>query len=247
MRVVSACLALTFCAATGGVSSAQDATPPPPPAWTGSVGAGLAFTSGNTDTSNLNLSFKAVRDPKTKSVFSVEGLFIHGSKDGELNADNSLFNARFERRVSEKAFFFGNLQFLRDSFKSIDYFWAPTAGAGYRFYDTPSGSFSADASVGASWEKNSDRSVRTHAVLAFGEKLTRALSKTAALTHTFAGNVVANDVGDGLYTISVGVAASMTERTQIKVEVLDTYKTRPPDATIRKNDVSTVVSFVYKF
>jgi hypothetical protein len=39
----------------------------------------------------------------------------------------------------------------------------------------------------------------------------------------------------------------MTTRTQIKVEVLDTYKTRPPDETIKKNDISTVLSFVYKF
>jgi putative salt-induced outer membrane protein YdiY len=226
---------------------AQDAPPPPPPTWTGSIGAGLAYSSGNTDSSNWNLSFKAVRDPKTKTIFSAEGLFMRGSSNDVLTTDNSLFNTRLERKLSEKAFFFGNLQFLRDSFKSIDYFWAPTAGAGYNFYNTDRAKFSADVSVGASWEKNPDLDTKASAVIAFGEKFSWALSKNAAFTHAFAGNVVADDVGDGLYTVAVGVAASMTTRTQIKVEVLDTYKTRPPDATIQKNDVSTVLSFVYKF
>ncbi len=228
-------------------ASAQDAPEAPPPTWTGSIGAGLAFTSGNTDTSNWNISFKAVRDPKTKTIFSAEGLFIQGRQDGELSADNSLFNTRLERRFSDKAFFFGNLQFLRDSFKSIDYFWAPTVGVGYKFYDTEKGSFLADVSVGASWEKNPGLDVTTNGVIVFGEKLTYNLSKNAALTHAFAANVVADDFGDGLYTVSVGVAASMTARTQIKVELLDTYRTRPADETTKKNDVSTVVSFVFKF
>lgn len=228
-------------------ASAQDAPDAPPPTWTGSVGAGLAFTSGNTDTSNWNVSFKAVRDPKTKTIFSAEGLLIRGTQNGELSADNSLFNTRLERRFSDKAFFFGQLQFLRDSFKSIDAFWAPTAGVGYKFYESDKGSFSADISVGASWEKNPGQDVRTNGLVAFGEKFTYALSKSALFTHAFSGSVVADDFGDGLYTISVGVAASMTERTQLKVEVLDTYRTRPADETTRKNDVSTVVSFVYKF
>ncbi|HEX7418331.1 MAG TPA: DUF481 domain-containing protein, partial [Thermoanaerobaculia bacterium] len=37
--------------------------------WTTSAGAGLALTSGNTDTKNYNLSFATKYDPKTKFVF----------------------------------------------------------------------------------------------------------------------------------------------------------------------------------
>lgn len=83
--------------------------------------------------------------------------------------------------------------------------------------------------------------------MAFGEKLTRTLSKNAAFTHALAGTVVADDWADGLYTISVGIAASITKRTQLKVEVLDTFKNRPPSANVQKNDVSTIVALVYTF
>ena len=65
-----ACALLVVLASTA--AAAQDAPAPPPPAWTGSIGAGLAVTSGNSDTSNMNLSFKAVHDPKTRTVFKTE-------------------------------------------------------------------------------------------------------------------------------------------------------------------------------
>jgi putative salt-induced outer membrane protein YdiY len=118
------------------VAWAQDA---PPAVWSGSAGAGLAFTSGNTDTSNINLSFKVLRDPKKTAIFSADALYLRGSKDGELAANNALLNTRVERKLGAKAYGFGQLQFLRDPFKAIDYFWAPTAGVGYRFYEGPKG------------------------------------------------------------------------------------------------------------
>jgi hypothetical protein len=42
-------------------------------------------------------------------------------------------------------------------------------------------------------------------------------------------------------------AASLTNRTQLKFEVVDTFKNKPPTADIRKNDVSTLLSVIYKF
>src|SRR5215213_2679617 len=55
---------------------AQPAPPAPPPAppWASSIGAGLAVTSGNTDTKNINLSFTTRYDPKTRFVFKAEAL-----------------------------------------------------------------------------------------------------------------------------------------------------------------------------
>ncbi len=242
-QVLAGACALLLLSAPAG---AQD---PPPPVWSGAVGAGLAFTSGNTDTSNVNLSFKVVRDPKTRTLFAAEGLYLRGSRDGELSADNALFATRLERKLGAagKGYVFGKLQYVRDTFKAMDAYWAPTAGFGYTFYDGPKGSFSADASVGAAFEKNPGLDWRTNAVIAFGQKLVRTLSKNASFTQSVAGNVVADDWADGLYAFTVGVAASMTTRTQLKLEVVDTFKNRPSAPGVKKNDVSTVVAVVYKF
>lgn len=246
MRLPTAVLVCALLA--GSAATAQDPPPAPPkPIWSGSMGAGLASTTGNTDTQNWNVSFKVARKPKTGAQLAAEGLMIRGSKDGKPSTDNSLLQTRLDLKFEDKAYVFGQAKYLRNPFKSIDYFWANTAGLGYRFADAPSGAFSVDLSAGASWEKTPGKPVRVNSAIAFGEKYSRALSRTATLTHGFAGNVVADDVGDGLYTTSVGVAAAVTNRTQVKVEALDTYRTATPSAAINKRDLSTVVSFVYKF
>lgn len=229
-----------------GTTAAQDAASAPP-TWVGSFGAGLAITSGNTNTSNWNVSFKAKRERPNGLILNADGLVIQGKRSGRPSLDNTVLNSRAELRFADKSYVFGQMAYLRDPFKSINYFFAPTAGLSYRFYDTTDGSFSVNASAGASWESNPGKPVTRKPALAFGQRFTRALSKTATLTQGFAGNVVANDVGDGLYSTSVGVAASVTNRTQMKVEVLSTYRTTPPVATIRKSDVSTIMSFVFKF
>ncbi len=56
-----------------------------------------------------------------------------------------------------------------------------------------------------------------------------------------------DDFGDALYVFGAGIAASITAGTQLKVEFLDTYKAKPPSASVQKNDIATLVSFVYKF
>ncbi len=220
---------------------------PPPPVWTGSIGAGIALTSGNSDTSSVNLSFKAVRDPKTKVVFSTEGMWIRGTGNGELTADNAMFGAKVQRAISDRGYFFGQMQYLRDSFKAIDYFVAPTFGAGYKLVDTEKARLSADVAVGPSWEKNPGLDVRSKVAIIFGQKSSYAISKTASITQGFNGAVVADDWADGLYTFNIGIAASLTNRTQLKFEVVDTFKNKPPAVNIKKNDISTIVSAIYKF
>lgn len=225
---------------------AQNPSPAERP-WRSSIGAGYSVTSGNTDTRNLNLTLKTVRDPKRKAVFSFDGIYVRGSKNHQINADNALANSRILYAFTERTFVYGQTQFLRDTFKQIDAFVAPTVGLGYRLTDSRSGSLSVDASFGGSWERRRDGATATHPVFVIGEKLSRQISKTASMTHAFAATVAANNARTGLYTLSAGVAASLTDRTQVTVELIDTYKTRPPETVVKRNDLSTVFAVGYTF
>lgn len=55
-----------------------------------------------------------------------------------------------------------------------------------------------------------------------------------------------SDFNDSLHVLDRGVAAAMSTKTQLKVELLDTYKNRPPLVTIQKNDVAILVTVVHK-
>jgi len=71
------------------------------------------------------------------------------------------------------------------------------------------------------------------------------LSATAALTENFSALYKTQDFNDALYAFSTALAASVTQRTQVKIEFLDTYKNLVAP-TIEKNDIAVIVGLVYK-
>ena len=83
--------------------------------------------------------------------------------------------------------------------------------------------------------------------LTAGQRFSHKLTTTTELIEKVAALWKMDDFGDALYTFSIGLAASITGGTQLKIEFLDTYKAKPPLETVQKNDIATLVSFVYKF
>ena len=179
----SAALTLLLIGLGAGRAGAQAVPAPAAPSgpWTGSIGGGVALTSGNTDTSTINVSYDVTYDPKTKNVVKSDALYLKGKKDGELIVDRLGFNIRDQYNLGRRAFTFGQLQYLRDTFKAIDYLVAPTAGLGYKVVDTPRTSFNVDGGVGGVWEKNPGSDVHTSAAVTASDHLTQKLSDTANL------------------------------------------------------------------
>jgi putative salt-induced outer membrane protein YdiY len=239
------------CAFSASFVQAQTPAPPPPApppqAWTGSAGLGLSLNRGNTATTNLNATFEAAQNPTLKSVWKFKGLYLRGETDGALTVDRLLLEGRNERTFTTRAYGFGQVQFLEDQFKQIDYLIAPSAGLGYKLVVTPRTSLNADAGVGFKFEKNPGFERRDDLVITASDKFEHKLSGTASVMQSFGALWKAQDFGDALYTFTAGVAAALTTRTQVKVELLDTYATRPPNVTVKNNDVALLTAFVYKF
>jgi putative salt-induced outer membrane protein len=244
----SAGLTLLWLGLAAGRAGAQAVPPPASPSgpWTGSIGGGVALTSGNTDTSTVNVTYDVTYDPKTKNVVKSDALYLEGKKDGESTVNRLGFNIRDQYNLGPRAFVFGQFQYLRDTFKAIDYLAAPTAGLGYKLVDTPSASFTVDGGVGGVWEKNPGSDVNTSAAVTASEHLTQKLSDTANLVEQLSGLWKTSDAGDALYIFGIGLIASVTAKSQVKVELLDTYKGKPPTAATRKNDVAIIFSITYK-
>ena len=94
--------------------------------------------------------------------------------------------------------------------------------------------------------KNPGVDVRASGALALGEKLPQTVTATTTITQVVTGLWKTTDFDDSLFTFGVGIAASMSSRTQLKVELLDTFKNKPPSAAIKKNDVAVLMAIVYK-
>ena len=239
------CAALA-CSAPSMAQAPPPATTPEPTVWTVSAGAGLALTSGNTDTSTVNASYEVIYDPQTRYLLRSNGLMIRGKNEGDLSADRVSLNVRSEFRLNERAYVFVENRFLRDRFKSIDYLTAPAGGLGYGVIETPETKMSIDVGLGRVWEKNANLGAKTSGSLTVGQSLAQMLTTTTSLTQSFSGLWKISDFGDALQIFGIGVSATVSSRTQLKIELLDTYKRKPPVVTVQKNDVAVLIAIVYK-
>jgi len=237
---------LAALAAFPHVALAQD-PPPPPPGWTGSASAGLALTQGNSDTSTVNAAYELKRDTGGPFGLKSTGLLVWGKSEGELTNDRLSLDGRLERKLNTRTALYGQVQYLRDSFKAIDYLISPTVGLSRLLVKNDRTELGVDGGVGVVWEQNPDLELQTDGAVTAGQQFAHKLTATTELKQKVAALWKMDDFGDALYTFSAGIAASITAGTQLKVEFLDTYKTEPPFADVEKNDIAVLVSFVYKF
>lgn len=264
-RVCMAILAWIVTAASAQAQAPAQAQPPAePPVWAASFGAGLALTSGNADTTNFNLAFKLTHDPRNPHLVTADGLYLHGTSEGDTIVSRTAFNVRDEYTWTARTSFFGQFRYLRDTFKAIDYLASPTVGVSYKLVNLEPTRFTLDAGVGVVWERNTvpatnvapntntvagtdvDLDTTTSGAITLGETFLHKFSDTATFTHSASGLWKTSDFGDTLYTLAAGLAATITQRTQLKVELLELYKTLPP-AGIEKGDLSLITSVVYSF
>ena len=248
-RLTTSLTVFAALAAVPSISFAQaaPAPPPPPPGWIGSASAGLALTQGNSDTSTVNAAYELKRDTGSNFIFKSAGLLVWGKSEGELTSDRLALDGRVERKISTRTSLFGATQYLRDSFKAIDYLVSPTIGVTRLLVKNDRSELGVDAGVGIVWEKDTDLDLDTDGAVTAGQQFSHKLTATTELKQKVAALWVMDDFGDALYTFGVGIAASITGGTQMKVEFLDTYKTKPAVIGVQKNDIAVLVSFVYKF
>lgn len=242
-----ALLATTLVAAPALAQAPAPPPPPPPPGWTGSIGAGMALTSGNTDTSTVNVGYEVLKDHGTDIVFKSAGLYLKGSNNGESNVDRANADGRVEYKLSPRLAAFGMTTYARDRFKAIDYLVAPTGGLSYKVIATPRTDWAVDGSVGMVFEKNTGRDLNKDGAIIAGEKLTHKFNDKTRLLHAGSALWKMGDFDDAFYTFQAGIITSVAAHLDLKAEFLESYKNRPSNPLLKKSDQSVVLAVVYKY
>jgi putative salt-induced outer membrane protein len=223
------------------------AADPPAKPWASSIGAGLAITSGNTDTKNYNLAFATKYDPKTKFVFKADALYLRGDSNGETQVDKAAADARGEYSLSDRTFAFAEVSYLRDPFKGLNYLVAPLAGGGYRVIKSDTRNLTVDAALGAELESNTGFGRSTSGAAKAGENFDWRLSPTSKFTQKLTGIWKTNDFGDAFYHFDAGLTTTVATRLELKLAYVYDYKTKPPSADIRKGDSALFAALLVKF
>ena len=223
---------------------ADDAPPPKP--WATSFGGGLAITSGNTDTRNVNVSFSTKYDPKTRIIFKSDVLYLMGSDNGTKTVDKLTASAREEYSLSDRTFGFGEIGVLRDPFKNISYLVAPIVGVGYRVIKSDLQNLALDAGVGGQIEDNTVAGRSSGGAVKAGENYDYSFSKTGKFTQKLTGLWKMNDFADALYHFDAGLGATLAAHTELKVGYAYDYKAKPFPDTLKKGDSALFIAVLFK-
>lgn len=242
MRTWAATVALLI--ASGWVQAQE--TPVQRP-WASSIGAGVAMTSGNTNTRNTNFSFTTKYDPKERLLFKAEALFLRGSANGETQVDKATANARAELTISDRTFAFTEVSYLRDPFKEIDYSIAPLAGGGYRLLMGDIRSLTVDAAAGMQIEREDGVGRSTSGAVKAGENFEWKLSEATRVTQRLSAIWQTDDFGDALYHFDAGLVTTLVSRLELKIAWNYDYKAKPASAGVKKGDSAFFAALLFKF
>ena len=231
--------------ALAAVPALAEETKELPQVWTGSIGAGLVFTGGNSSTTGVNLAFDAKYLFSEKSLLNVTGFWIYQSSGGTSTVDKNRAEARYEAGLTEKVYAFGEVTYLRDVFKNVTYLVAPLVGGGYRFIKTPQMTLSADAGIGMAFEKNPNFDARSSGAFALGQSFSYQLGPGTLFNEKVAALWKTNDTTDYNVHFEAGVATSVSRRSELKVTYILDYKNRPTGGALR-SDSTVLLTFILK-
>jgi putative salt-induced outer membrane protein YdiY len=247
MKLATCVAALSCLAATAGADVETNPCEKQPSALTGSLGAGLAFTRGNTDSTNTNVSFSLTYDPKKQNIFKAAGLYLRARTDGEDTLNQLTMGVRDEYHFSPKLFVFGDVHYLRDPFKQVTYLINPLAGLGYQFVKNDRTTFAVDAGLGGAFEKNPGLDATCVGAYRLGVALTHKLSVTGSISQNATAVCNFSDSADALYHFDISLAAAVTRWSELKVAFVDDIKNKPVAPATEKSDKAIVMALVMKF
>ena len=105
---------------------------------------------------------------------------------------------------------------------------------------------SVDVGLGVVGEKRRQVDVISWFCTTATERLAHKLTSTSTIAQSFTGVWKARDFGNSLYTVGAAITSAVSTRTEIKLEVLDTFRNATPSPSVKKNDVALIGAFVFK-
>lgn len=134
--------------------SAQDATAAAPtePKWTGAVGAGIALTTGNSETRQANVAADAELK-REKDRITLGFLWVYAdnknnaAKTWTLTDRKTFGRAKYDYFFTEKTYAYGLVTAEGDLLQDIALRWTAGAGVGHQYLDNETWKFGVEAGV----------------------------------------------------------------------------------------------------
>jgi len=216
--------------------------------WSGDISVGFSVAKGNTNTTNLSVSFSAKGKMSKRIEWSNTGFFLLGRVAGQTQAESLGLGSRVNWKYSERFFSYFELQGIRDRFKNLEYRILPSIGVGYIIIDREKISLSANAGIAEVFTKYLDSGLtQTYTGLTVGNRFAWKISETAELSQQLTVNSDMSDWDHYFARFEVNLAATISEGWAIKLTFIDNFDNNPVGIGIKKNDLAFLAGLSKKF
>ena len=214
--------------------------------WRFALGAGASLSSGNSDSTKLNLNADGVRATELDK-WSLFGRLLYGRTDGDTTDDLLELRGRYDRNLNTHWFGFGSGEFLRDRPANLSGRASAAGGLGYHVFKTEENRWDVFGGLGYSHESYYDprlvagevRSSRGYGEMLAGEESTHRLTDTTSFKQRFVVYPNLSDSGAFRTALDAGVAVAINKTLSLTVTLSHRYNSDPGEG-LSKDDTSLV-------
>jgi putative salt-induced outer membrane protein len=212
--------------------------------WAGKGEFGFVNTTGNTDTTAINLKLEFI---KTSELWRhrFTGTALASDEDGVQDNERYTLEAQSDRKFSEVSYMFGAFRWDADKFGSYDPQYSLTAGYGRQLMKSETHELKGE--IGAGWRKLEERETGVTS----DEPILRLLLDDSwqVLESTLWTNRLLVETGsDNTFTqFNTAAKIAMNQKLAISVGFEMRNNSKVPPGDTEKTDTVTTVNLVYNF
>lgn len=216
---------------------------PPPEGWRGSGELGYVKTSGNTETSTLNMALEFIYE-KGSWRHTLGGTALKSTKSGVTDAERWTATAQSDWKMTDRSYLFGAFRHDSDKFAGYDPVSSLTAGYGYNIVQSEKHDLLGEIGIG----------YRTQEVALTGEDENGMIIRgrldwawTITDTTTFGNNLLVEAGDDNTFWQNdTSLTVAMSDAFAIRLTYQYRYNTDPPFGS-DDTDTQFTTNLVYNF
>lgn len=212
--------------------------------WNGKGELGFVDTSGNTDTTALNLALEVLKNTEHWR-FRAGATALMTKKNGDKDNERYAAELQGDRKLSEKSYLFGVYRYDADKFGAYDPQQSITFGYGRELMRSDRHWLKGEVGVGY---KNSKERISRESSSEAIFRLLLENSWQIVETTAWDNRLLVETGSDNTFTLfNTGLSVAMTEAFALKLGWEYRHNSDIPPGTLKKTDTTTSANLVYNF
>ena len=216
--------------------------------WNGDVSLGIAIARGNSDTTNISLSFMAEKLFTKNIEWANKGSYLLGRTAKTKNSESIEVISAAKWIHTAKFFSLIEITALQDKFKNYNYRIIPQFGMGYTIIQSDTAEVSLKSGISGVFTKLEDSGEKDYfTALMIGNEFIWKISPTAEFIQNFTSNSNLARLNNYFVRLEMSLSAAIVKGWALKLSLIDKYESLPVGEDIKKNDVIFLTNLSWKF